>query len=350
MSAFKQLNAQDVFVTDYTARKQWEVSGSATGSYNIHTLRGLSSSIAAYNYPQDFYKGEYQSLVYSSTDNLFYRDSFGIDQYSGSRDLNLQSTLSISGSRRLQDEIAVINIPRKLYGIGIQPSTFILKPESETQDLFLADDYVIDPLSGENTYFESPLLAYGSTNISTEDYLIEESSYITESADNQYVDIDTDQQRIEIIDDGEGRLILSGANATYVNEFSETISFTKPLRIVGDINYNQGLIMITDPIIARYYSTYNRHHIRWKSNQPIYTYNVYCRIKDSELNFTLNPSATSGSNGILRNNVTGSDFTPYITSIGLYNGSNELLAVAKTNRPIPKSDSIETTFVVKLDL
>ena len=68
------------------------------------------------------------------------------------------------------------------------------------------------------------------------------------------------------------------------------------------------------------------------------------------MNFTLNPSATSGSNGILQNNVTGSSFNPYITSVGLYNSSNELLAVAKTNRPIPKSDSIETTFVVKLDI
>ena len=61
-------------------------------------------------------------------------------------------------------------------------------------------------------------------------------------------------------------------------------------------------------------------------------------------------SAISGSNGILQNNVTGSSFNPYITSVGLYNSSNELLAVAKTNRPIPKSDSIETTFVVKLDI
>ena len=60
MSALKQLNAQDVFITDYIARKQWEVSGSATGSYNIHTLRGFSSSKAAYSYPNDSYKSEYQ--------------------------------------------------------------------------------------------------------------------------------------------------------------------------------------------------------------------------------------------------------------------------------------------------
>jgi hypothetical protein len=340
MSAFKQLNAQDVFVKDYLARKQWDVSGSATGSYNIHTLRGLSSSIAAYTYPQDKYKGQYQSLVFNSVDHLFFRDSFSDQQYSGSRELNLQSTLSLSGSRRLQNEVAIINIPRKVYGVGIEPKTFVLKPEAEASDFYASDGYSIDSFSGDNSYFERPHFQYGSNPINTEDYIVSESSYVSESLEGEYVDIDQDQQRIEVVDDGEGRLVISGALAT----------FTNPLRIVGDINYNQGLIMITDPIIARYYSTYNRHHLRWKSNQPIYTYNVYCRIKDSEMNFTLNPSATSGSNGILQNNVTGSSFNPYITSVGLYNSSNELLAVAKTNRPIPKSDSIETTFVVKLDI
>ena len=350
MSALKQLNAQDVFITDYIARKQWEVSGSATGSYNIHTLRGFSSSKAAYSYPYDQYKSEYQSLVYSSADNLFYRDSFGISQYSGSRELNLQSTLSISGSRRLQDEIAIINIPRKLFGVGIQPNTFELKPEKEATDNYAVDGFAADAITGEELYFEKPGFLYGSNPINLEDYIVSESSYVTESADSHYVDIDTDQQRIEVIDDGEGRLILSGANANYINEFSETVFFTKPLRIVGDINYNQGLVMITDPIIARYYSTYNRHHLRWKSNLPIYTYNVYCRVKDSELNFTLNPSATTGSNGTLRNNVTGSFFNPYVTSVGLYNSADELLAVAKFNRPIPKSDSIETTYLVKFDI
>jgi len=340
MSAFKQLNAQDVFVSDYYARKQWEVSGSATGSYNIHTLRGLTSSIAAYPYPHDRYKNQHQTLVYDSADHLFFRDSFSQEQYSGSRELNLQSTLSLSGSRRLQNEIAIINLPRKVYGVGIQPNSFVLKPEGDAIDFYATDGYSIDSFNGENAYFERPIIQYGSNPINTEDYLISESSYVSESLEGEYVDIDQDQQRIEIVDDGEGRLVISGALAT----------FTNPLRVVGDINYNQGLVMITDPIVARYYSTYNRHHLQWKSNQPIYTYNVYCRIKDSEMNFTLNPSATSGSNGILQNNVTGSNFNPYITSVGLYNSSNELLAVAKTNRPIPKSDSIETTFVVKLDI
>ena len=209
MSAFKQLNAQDVFVKDYLARKQWDVSGSATGSYNIHTLRGLSSSIAAYTYPQDKYKGQYQSLVFNSVDHLFFRDSFSDQQYSGSRELNLQSTLSLSGSRRLQNEVAIINIPRKVYGVGIEPKTFVLKPEAEASDFYASDGYSIDSFSGDNSYFERPHFQYGSNPINTEDYIVSESSYVSESLEGEYVDIDQDQQRIEVVDDGEGRLVIS---------------------------------------------------------------------------------------------------------------------------------------------
>jgi hypothetical protein len=68
------------------------------------------------------------------------------------------------------------------------------------------------------------------------------------------------------------------------------------------------------------------------------------------MNFTYNPSAITGSDNTIRDNITGSSFRPYVTTVGLYNDANELIAVAKTNRPIPKSENVDMTFVVKLDL
>jgi hypothetical protein len=90
--------------------------------------------------------------------------------------------------------------------------------------------------------------------------------------------------------------------------------------------------------------------VHWKSNLPIYTYNVHCTVKESELNYSQNPSSVSGSDNTIRNNVTGSSFRPYITTVGLYNEANELLAVAKTNRPIPKSENVDMTFMIKIDI
>ena len=89
----------------------------------------------------------------------------------------------------------------------------------------------------------------------------------------------------------------------------------------------------------------------WKSNHPIYTHNYNLKISDYEYNYTLNPTAQkSGSYGEMADNITGSSFQPYITTVGLYNDVNELIAVAKLSQPLPKSANTEMTIQVKLDI
>ena len=48
--------------------------------------------------------------------------------------------------------------------------------------------------------------------------------------------------------------------------------------------------------------------------------------------------------------VTGSEFSPFVTDIGLYSENNELLAHGKLAKPIRLSKDIETTFVVRFDV
>ena len=109
--------------------------------------------------------------------------------------------------------------------------------------------------------------------------------------------------------------------------------------------------------------------VSWQSSQPIFTHNYHCKLRESEYNFTYNPSALSSSlktvydsnqdiysisasvsNGYLNNNVTGSAFQPYITTVGLYNDANELIAVGKMSRPVPKSANTDMTLIVKIDI
>ena len=47
--------------------------------------------------------------------------------------------------------------------------------------------------------------------------------------------------------------------------------------------------------------------------------------------------------------ATGSNFRPYVTTLGLYNEQNELLMVAKFGKPIPISSETDMTFLVKYD-
>ena len=340
MSAYKKLNRQDVFVSDYTARKSWQASGSLVDGYGIQVLRALSDSISPQQYPNDTFRGEHQTLLHSSINHLYYADSTGSTFY-GSRDLAAQSTLTLEGTRQLGEYAAIFSIPRDVYGTHIQPNTFTLSPDLKgSSSLYLEDQYVTDHITGKNEYIENIASLFGGTFVGDEDYLISESAYVDETTEGQYIDIDMDQQRPEIIDDGEGALIFSGSELYY----------TKPREVIGDIIYNQGQVIITKQGVGSSYIPYISPYIAWKSNQPIYTYNVHCKVKDSELNFTYNPSAVTGSNGQLQSNVTGDSFTPYITTVGLYNDANELIAVAKTGRPIPKTKNTDMTFVIKLDL
>jgi hypothetical protein len=76
---------------------------------------------------------------------------------------------------------------------------------------------------------------------------------------------------------------------------------------------------------------------------------VFVRPRSSEFNYSENPSFISGSTGeVLYSNFINNPQT-YITTIGLYSDTNELLAVAKLSRPLSKNFTKEALVRVKLD-
>ena len=75
----------------------------------------------------------------------------------------------------------------------------------------------------------------------------------------------------------------------------------------------------------------------------------FVRAKNGEYNFSNNPSFASGSNGIFTQATFINDPKVYITTVGLYNENQELLAVAKLSQPVLKSFSNEILVKVKLD-
>ena len=76
---------------------------------------------------------------------------------------------------------------------------------------------------------------------------------------------------------------------------------------------------------------------------------VFVRARNSEFNYSANPSFISGSTGeVLYNSFINSPQS-FITTIGMYNDSNELLAVAKLSKPLKKDFTKEALVRVKLD-
>ena len=75
----------------------------------------------------------------------------------------------------------------------------------------------------------------------------------------------------------------------------------------------------------------------------------FCRAGNKEFNFSNNPTFFTGSTGEFTNATFFKDPKTYITTVGLYNDANELLAVAKLSKPVLKSYSREALIKVKLD-
>lgn len=87
---------------------------------------------------------------------------------------------------------------------------------------------------------------------------------------------------------------------------------------------------------------------RVQSEETITSNFVFVRARNSEFNYSTNPSLITGS-GEIRHNVMVNSPQSYITAVGLYNDNNDLLAVAKLSRPLLKDFTKESLVRIKLD-
>ena len=76
---------------------------------------------------------------------------------------------------------------------------------------------------------------------------------------------------------------------------------------------------------------------------------VFVRTRNTEFNYSENPSFISGSTGEVIYTYFINNPTTYPTTVGLYNDSNDLLAVAKLSKPLQKDFTKEALVRVKLD-
>lgn len=136
-------------------------------------------------------------------------------------------------------------------------------------------------------------------------------------------------------------------------------------RRVGNVFYNEGIITISDPrpkynnaLLGRngnfdYHTTDYGFEGKFKSQVTFYEHEIICKIRRHEFNFTQNPSIRKDKDSdshLIEDYVTGSYFNPYITTIGLYNDEQELVAIAKLANPTAKRDDVDMNFIVRFDI
>lgn len=302
MGAFKKINRQDVYLSKYEANKNYSVSGSDYELFGITTNTIREFREESYFLDQiDELEGSYAPLFYKSLDHLYYK-SFNEEDLtvSTSYEHYVPTSLLEDNTRELDEDLTYISIPRSIIGNKLQVGSFkaILVDQIEMDSIEIRSGSVID--NSNLTQTEQENLTTGS-----------------------------------IIDNSEGTLLFKHPDGTVLK--------------VGNLIYNHGIIIITYQPLIDYLEIVDNPNLSWKSSVEVLTYNAHLKISDHEYNLTLNPTA-SDTEGNLLPNVTSSAFTPYISTVGLYNDANELLAVGKLNQPTPKSAETEMSIIYRINI
>ena len=317
MSVFKSFITSDVIVSPFGVNKSFTYQGNELTSSNVEIDRYIGRNVTTLpwvsgSYPTGYINTQDQILVYRSIRELYYSNyllnsdgspaataSFNTDgtitgtSYTPNYYNYLSSTLLAdryfpTGSN---DIIGVISIPSNLFGEYVKPGTFVL---------------------------------------SNADYILQ--------------------------DDGEGNIITGSLK-------------------VGDIIYEHGVVILTSDGIPKQdgygFATYGTSSYgtgdvelingfisgsnvtcSFQSSTTIYETQYKCTLRENEFNFSQNPTLISGSSnsGKINDFATGSYFSPYVTTVGLYDNNYNLLAVAKLAQPLPTSAVTDTTILINLDL
>jgi len=134
---------------------------------------------------------------------------------------------------------------------------------------------------------------------------------------------------------------------------------------VGAVLYDDGMFVVTGSTLTGIIMTVTS--LQYKATVQHTTLNVFCKCNPNQLNYTLNPTSfdynvlgdynkepftasTSASTYKSEFTVSGLNFSPYITKIGVYDDDNNLLAVASLAKAIKKPTDIPISFWLKIDI
>jgi len=406
MSAFIKLNKQDAFITPYTAHKSYSYTTNQEriiAGIRFRLGNALSSSRSGDIIPTNL------NRFHSSVNQLYY-SNYTSSIESGSFENYNQSTLFFTKS--LGDNVAIISIPQFLFGENIKPGTFEFNSGSVFHivddgegNLFAsgAVSYsatISSSVSSSNQFFSTQrstaIQSIGSdTEITLRSpisipsgYTIVTASYSGSENTSPFHLNNGTTQVTSVTGSLAGLISLDSAGEILTSDDATEVQFqqTSPAtldgtititatsssiqttttnyeiypastitdnELIGNIYYSHGMLTLTKSDIAKRFQeqVLRSGSLSWKGSHTIYEHTYNCRSNQSQLNFTLNPSSYNNTtvSGSVNDNITGSYFQPYVTTVGLYNDANELIAVGKLGQPIPKSQHSDMTFAIKFD-
>ena len=142
---------------------------------------------------------------------------------------------------------------------------------------------------------------------------------------------------------------LTNSQISALTDRSESGSVLQT-QYVGNIFNKHGIAVISSPDYRFNNIIYTPFTASYRSTVTINELSVIARLDAGDFNMSTNVTLTQDDDTTYYSFVSGSDFAPYITTIGLYNDSGELLAIGKLANSIPKRNDVDMNFLIRLDL
>ena len=339
MGTFKQFLASDIIITPLELNKSFNFEGAAALTSSIVGIdRYLGTNITSYPFdpttdPQTGQiSTQYQRLIYSSIEQLYYSNY-------------LNATAS--------------------YGSPATTASLIVGYDTE-------GDVLVGPTSSAGKYYNYP-----QTDLTFAHYYPTSSNSVIGVMSipvglfGNYIQPNSFKWIApsgSIYDDGQGNLIFSSSqqicgNIFYGHGLAIITSDSQPLGdTYGTAIYGSSVYGLSDSLVVNNFVTSSNVTCSFSSSLTIYETQYKCTARENEFSFSQNPSITSGSTAnsssvgtfyspdqYLYDFATGSYFAPYVTTIGLYNEQQQLLAIGKLAQPLPLSPTTDTTILINID-
>ena len=373
----KSIPKSNISKRAFPVYKQWEVTNADYQIISASLENGLfdtgSSNKQGNIYTNPLYRSIKAKFYNTASADVF--NTFGM----------YENLSNISNEREISDTVYVLKIPQSKYGEEIKPGSI----EFNTDSLKIVD------VDG-NLISDIPQYTINFIDFETGDITIVDG----EGEDFNGTIISFDAQS------GNTVVVFESSPGDFITVLldlqNNVIRTTNPLSdeypkleidqlIYGNVFYDEGLFVFTEPIISSY-------NLNYRSTKTLYETEILVTARAGEFNYSQNPSAVvvtlSGSydfettaitnsspagtkrikeilditrrenyygtvgNGTgswddyfeyASTDLTGSYLAPFITTIGLYDDSGDMVAVAKLPTPIKNLPDYDMNFIVRFD-
>ncbi len=234
-------------------------------------------------------------------------------------------TSDFTFGNKTSDYFYVLNLQRARYKQSILPGSMILKiTNPDSGSLVLTDNSQIATTvtftdAGRVFQIVSGSAGQVNTSIQSDGFTLNSGSYGLLLPDVGLALLNG--AALDVTSSAGGISLKTGRNANTADN--------NPAKLIDALNHGGGFTINNEEVLSSDF--------------------IFVRARNNEFNYSENPSFISGSTGELVQSSFVDNPQTYITTVGLYNDSNELLAVAKLSRPLPKDFTKEMLVRVKLD-